>query len=855
MKHATNKSSTVQLFLAMLVITPIEGEGVTTTNNTTVGTPKLTISISPIVGFKKKFNINHPFFVSEKRDNKEDSRSVAAERNADEASVCATITVLSCSSTKIFTSARIYKIFTTDRNEKRKKRYYKKYQSIIPTAMKMDTVERGFTRITMCFVTLVLVAAALFGMLMRKQLFKFFKLADIFNQVNVSRQSAAVAAILVRASAIKILLLLLTLVGGVRGYDLLPNGAWGGTPARTRDGLGDVVSAWIADGTQRTTVVDKYGPIEEWDVSAVTDMRYVFADRTGGGSVSGYFTGISRSTFNADISKWNVAGVTVTFRMFESATSFNIDISSWNVVSVADMGFMFDGATSFNHQLCGIAWVENAKKPDGSSRTSGHGSMFGSSSSGSIATTPCSCTPGRYLTSASPKSCEQCLPAKYQDEEGFTGTCKLCPSGRHTTTYSTTSADDCTSCGIGTFMTAIGPPIACVICPSGRFQPDLPTLVTDVSLCQACQGGRFNPDDADQAHLHESCISCESGEYAPAGSATCSECAAGKYSDEGPAQTLASVCKSCVGGKYSDAGVGQIAETTCKGCAGGKYSDDGPAQASASVCKSCTGGKYTAGSGTTVCTKQCSAGKFSNEVGLKSDDECQGRCSPGKYSSEEGLLSDDQCQGRCSPGKYSSGEGLSSDDQCEKCYAGKFSSEEGLSSEDQCRGNCSAGKYSIQVGLTSDSECTSCVVGKYSFDIRQSTDSCKTCPKGYEINGTNIIRCFVCGFSKYQDQDNIVGVRCKTCADNKYITDDRKNDVAHQAASDCIDCPNGKFAAAGQRVCDTCPAGWETNTDTSVLAAAICVECNPGQFSSNAVPTCSACPKGYLQSQAGTPYW
>ena len=37
--------------------------------------------------------------------------------------------------------------------------------------------------------------------------------------------------------------------------------------------------------------------------------------------------------------------------MFRGATSFNSDLSKWNVGNVKDMSYMFDGATSFNSDL------------------------------------------------------------------------------------------------------------------------------------------------------------------------------------------------------------------------------------------------------------------------------------------------------------------------------------------------------------------------------------------------------------------------------------------------------------------------------------------------------------------------
>ena len=60
-------------------------------------------------------------------------------------------------------------------------------------------------------------------------------------------------------------------------------------------GLRKVVDDWIAGGTKRDTVETTYGLIQDWDTSRVTSMYSLFLFKT---------------TFNADLSKWNVAEVT-----------------------------------------------------------------------------------------------------------------------------------------------------------------------------------------------------------------------------------------------------------------------------------------------------------------------------------------------------------------------------------------------------------------------------------------------------------------------------------------------------------------------------------------------------------------
>ena len=89
--------------------------------------------------------------------------------------------------------------------------------------------------------------------------------------------------------------LLLCLPLNVVGYDSVPNGD--GSPANTGNPgtLRRVVSDWIAGGALKDTVVAKYGEIENWGTSEVTNLAYVF---------------YGKSSFNADISKWVVSSVT-----------------------------------------------------------------------------------------------------------------------------------------------------------------------------------------------------------------------------------------------------------------------------------------------------------------------------------------------------------------------------------------------------------------------------------------------------------------------------------------------------------------------------------------------------------------
>lgn len=65
------------------------------------------------------------------------------------------------------------------------------------------------------------------------------------------------------------------------------------------------------------------------------------------------------TSFNQDVSGWDVSGVSNMSQMFEGATSFDQDISGWVVNGVSDMRQVFKGATSFNQDISG--WdVSNA---------------------------------------------------------------------------------------------------------------------------------------------------------------------------------------------------------------------------------------------------------------------------------------------------------------------------------------------------------------------------------------------------------------------------------------------------------------------------------------------------------------
>ena len=76
--------------------------------------------------------------------------------------------------------------------------------------------------------------------------------------------------------------------------------------------------------------------ISSWDVSKATNMNEMFS---------------GAESFNQNISSWDVSKVTNMTRMFHNASVFNQDIGFWNVKKVVDMTEMFHSASVFDQNL------------------------------------------------------------------------------------------------------------------------------------------------------------------------------------------------------------------------------------------------------------------------------------------------------------------------------------------------------------------------------------------------------------------------------------------------------------------------------------------------------------------------
>ena len=81
--------------------------------------------------------------------------------------------------------------------------------------------------------------------------------------------------------------------------------------AHTDGSIKEAVKEWCKGGDSMEAVKRRFGLIEEWDVSEVTDMEELFKDQ---------------KEFNADLSGWDVSKVTDVSCMFSRATAFNTNL-------------------------------------------------------------------------------------------------------------------------------------------------------------------------------------------------------------------------------------------------------------------------------------------------------------------------------------------------------------------------------------------------------------------------------------------------------------------------------------------------------------------------------------------------
>lgn len=92
----------------------------------------------------------------------------------------------------------------------------------------------------------------------------------------------------------------------------------------------------VVDKERLTELRDSEGDLSRVVTSKITDLSYFFQDNT---------------SFNEDISAWDVSNVTSLKFTFFGAISFKTNLSYWDVGNVTDFNYTFHNAKSFNSDL------------------------------------------------------------------------------------------------------------------------------------------------------------------------------------------------------------------------------------------------------------------------------------------------------------------------------------------------------------------------------------------------------------------------------------------------------------------------------------------------------------------------
>ena len=108
------------------------------------------------------------------------------------------------------------------------------------------------------------------------------------------------------------------------------------------------VRDYFSGDKEKDAIIKKYGRIEDWNTSKVTDMSFLFKFYYYYSKKSKYIQLERSDKINQDISKWDTSNVTNMKCMFKDAYEFNQPIGKWDTSKVTNMSGMFYGAESIN---------------------------------------------------------------------------------------------------------------------------------------------------------------------------------------------------------------------------------------------------------------------------------------------------------------------------------------------------------------------------------------------------------------------------------------------------------------------------------------------------------------------------
>jgi len=243
---------------------------------------------------------------------------------------------------------------------------------------------------------------------------------------------------------------------------------------------------------------------------------------------------------------------------------------------------------------------------------------------------PCIAGTYKYINGSS--ACLECVSGKYSTEVGEVAeaTCSMCPAHA----FSPRGSNNITNCWCNTGYTGpLGGP--CVACQAGFYKNSNGSVA-----CSSCSRFTVSPVASEQeeqcicdagyssnrsSNVSWQCIACVPGTWkAINGTALCTECQRGKYSDHANASSEA-ICTLCPSHSFTGReGSDEIEACTCNlgftGLNGGN-------------CSACAAGKYKDVNGTALCTV-CVGGKYSTHIAPISEATCS--ICPNKTFSRDG---------------------------------------------------------------------------------------------------------------------------------------------------------------------------------------------------------------------------
>ena len=213
-------------------------------------------------------------------------------------------------------------------------------------------------------------------------------------------------------------------------------------------------------------------------------------------------------------------------------------------------------------------------------------------------------------------------------------------------------------------------------------------------------------------------------------------------------------------------------------------------------------------------------------------------CQPGEFALND--LNITWCSG-CPPGKYSDVPGATI---CIDCPNGTYSTLAAASSSSAC---IFCPLYSSSPHGSSTLKNCSCNIGYIELN-----DNCTICPVGtyYTLGKVNAcVRCQPGTFSEYQGSS-----MCASCPAGTYSTT-----IASSSSSTCTSCPSFSFADQGSSAAEACScnAGYtQTKSDcylSSLCPPVICDACIPGKYSKDrAASSCIVCAAGTYAAGASS---